>query len=379
MEKQGERLQKVLARAGVSSRRHAEQIILAGRVRVNGRVVTELGTRVDPRGDKVELDGRRIVAEPLVYYVFHKPRGVVTTLSDPEGRPTIADHMKDLPARVYPVGRLDFHTSGVLLLTNDGALAQALLHPRRDVPKTYVCKVRGVVTDLQIEPWRQGMVLRPTESDPDEKPTRTLPAGVKVMRVTPPADGGGDGDRTPGSSWLEVTLREGRTRQIHRMAEATGLFVMRLARISFAGITSEGLRPEQYRPLTREEVTQLRAQYLRLVEQGSERGDRSTAETTASETNAKGTKWKATKRKPLPAAVVADEAPAFQRGGKVASERDLRDAAKADRGGRRRATTPRGGTTGAKGAKGLGGAKPPRAKDGPGGRGRRRSGGKPKE
>jgi 23S rRNA pseudouridine2605 synthase len=263
----GERLQKVLARAGVASRRHAEDLITAGRVRVNGRVVTEMGVRVDPRRDKVELDGKRLVSEPLVHVVMHKPRGVMTTLSDPEGRPTVADILKNLPARVYPVGRLDFHTSGVMLATNDGALAQALLHPRKSVPKTYVCKVRGVVTDLQLDKLREGVMLAPSESDPDEAPRKTLPADVKLLRHTPSMVSDERGEPiNDGATWMEVTLREGRTRQIHRMAEAVGLFVMRLARLSFAGITAEGLRPGEKRALTDDEVTLLRREYLRPAE-----------------------------------------------------------------------------------------------------------------
>lgn len=253
MEQHGERLQKVLARGGVGSRRHAEELIAAGRVRVNGRVVTELGTRVDSRNDKVELDGRRLVMEAPVYFLFHKPRGSVTTMVDPEGRATIADSFKDLGTRVFPVGRLDFQTSGALLVTNDGALANALTHPRHHVAKVYVAKVRGVVTDLQLEPWREGMMLPPTESDPDERQVPTAPALVKVLRVTPP-----DNDETSGSTWLEVTLREGRTRQIHRMAEATGLFVMRLARISFAGLSTAKLRPGERRALNDKEITLLK-------------------------------------------------------------------------------------------------------------------------
>lgn len=263
----GERLQKVLARAGVASRRHAEDLITAGRVRVNGRVVTEMGVRVDARRDKVELDGKRLVSEPLVHVVMHKPRGVMTTLSDPEGRPTVADILKNLPARVYPVGRLDFHTSGVMLATNDGDLAQALLHPRKSVPKTYVCKVRGVVTDLQLDKLREGVMLAPSESDPGEAPRKTLPADVKLLRHTPSMVSDERGEPiNDGATWMEVTLREGRTRQIHRMAEAVGLFVMRLARLSFAGITAEGLRPGEKRELTDDEVTLLRREYLRPAE-----------------------------------------------------------------------------------------------------------------
>jgi 23S rRNA pseudouridine2605 synthase len=260
-----ERLQKVLASAGVSSRRHAEDYIRQGRVRVNGIVVTELGTRVDPRRDKIELDGKRIVHESPVYAILHKPRGVVTTLNDPEGRPALGEFVKSLGARVFPVGRLDYHTSGALLVTNDGALAQALAHPRHHVPKVYVCKVRGVPSDLQLDAWRKGVMLHPTESDPDERQTKTLPAQVRILRNAPPGDDAGAG---AGSTWLEVTLHEGRTRQIHRMAEATGLFVMRLARLSFAEIDTEGLRPGDMRPLTDKEVTALRVKYLRPVEMG---------------------------------------------------------------------------------------------------------------
>ncbi|MFO0649566.1 MAG: pseudouridine synthase [Polyangiales bacterium] len=264
-----ERLQKVLARAGIASRRHAEELIVAGHVRVNGRVVTELGMRVDPHEDKVEVDGRRIVLESPVYAILHKPRGVVTTLSDPEGRPTIAESVKSLGARVFPVGRLDFHTSGALLITNDGALSQALLHPRQHVPKVYVAKIRGVPSDAQLDAWRNGVVLPPTESDPDERPTKTLPAEVRVLRQGPPGE---DSTTGAGATWIQVTLREGRTRQIHRMADATGLFVMRLVRISFADITTEGLRPGELRELTEKELTALRVRFLRPVEQGAFEG-----------------------------------------------------------------------------------------------------------
>lgn len=268
----GERLQKVLASAGVSSRRQCEALIAAGRVRVNGRVVTEMGVRVDPRRDKVEVDGRRIVREPMVYALLHKPRGVMTTLNDPEGRPTVAEMLKNLPARVFPVGRLDFHTSGVLLCTNDGALAQALLHPKRHVPKTYVAKVRGDLEDEDLQPWREGLDLPPVEGE--KRPTRTQPAEVKILRHAPPGTEAEGAPGTRGSTWIEVTLREGRTRQIHRMAEATGLFVMRLVRTHFAGLTAERLRPGESRALTDDEVTKLRATWLRAQEAAERREPR---------------------------------------------------------------------------------------------------------
>jgi 23S rRNA pseudouridine2605 synthase len=235
-----ERLQKVLARAGVASRRAAEQLILAGRVRVDGRIVRELGTQVDPRRSRVEVDGTKIVAEKLVYIVLHKPRGVVCTLSDPEGRPTIRELIKDAGARVVPVGRLDFHTSGALLCTNDGEFSQALSHPKRAVPKVYVAKVKGIVDEDGLERFQQRIVI-------DGRPTQ--PAQVRLLRH--------EGDKT----WLEVTLTEGRNRQVRRLGEATGFPIMRLARLSHAGVTSEDLRPGQWRPLSVDELVELKRDY----------------------------------------------------------------------------------------------------------------------
>ncbi len=235
-----ERLQKIIARAGLASRRSAEDLITGGRVRVNGRVVTELGAKADPRNDKVEVDGQRLVAEELFYIVLHKPRNVVATLSDPEGRPTVATLLKDAGARVYPVGRLDFATSGVLLATNDGDFANGLLHPRGGVPKTYVLKVSGVMQEEDLERWRTGVRL---------EDGMTLPADVRLIRH--------EGDK----SWIEVTLREGRNQQIRRMGEATRFPVMRLARISFAGVTHEGLRPGAWRSLTVDELNAIKKQF----------------------------------------------------------------------------------------------------------------------
>ena len=235
-----QRLQKVLAQAGVASRRKAEALITEGRVTVDGVVVTELGTRADPDVSRIEVDGRRVEAEPLVYLVFHKPRNVVSTMSDPEGRPTVAEYLRKVDARVVPVGRLDFHTSGTLLLTNDGDLAMALLHPRTESAKVYVAKVAGKVSDADLERWQQSIEI-------DGHPTR--PAEVQRLRI--------EGDKT----WLEIVLREGKNRQIHRLGEATGFPVMRLARLSFAGITDDGLRPGEFRHLTVAELSNLKRQY----------------------------------------------------------------------------------------------------------------------
>jgi 23S rRNA pseudouridine2605 synthase len=235
-----ERLQKILARGGIASRRATEEIITSGRVRVNGRVVTELGTKADPRADKVELDGKRVVAEDAVYVICHKPRGVVSTLSDPEGRPTVASMLSSLGARLFPVGRLDFATSGALLATNDGEFSDGLLHPKRAVPKTYVVKVSGIMEKEHLDRWRNGITL---EDGP------TLPAEANFLRH--------EGDKT----WFELTIKEGRNQQIRRMGEATGFPVMRLSRVAFAGVSTEGLAPGGVRPLTREELYALKKAY----------------------------------------------------------------------------------------------------------------------
>jgi 23S rRNA pseudouridine2605 synthase len=234
-----ERLQKVLARAGLASRRGAEDLIRDGRVRVNGRVVRELGTKVDPKA-RVEVDGERIVAEKFVYIVLHKPRGVVSTLKDPEGRPTVSELVGDVGARVVPVGRLDFHTSGALLFTNDGEFAERLMHPKGHVPKEYVAKVRGVLDEEALERWRKSIVI-------DGRATR--PAEVSLLRV--------EGDKT----WISIVLFEGRNRQVRRLGEATGNTVLRLARLAHAGITTEGLRPGRWRQLTVDELIELKKNY----------------------------------------------------------------------------------------------------------------------
>lgn len=237
-----ERLQKILAHAGVASRRAAETLISEGRVRVNGRVVEELGVRADPHRDRIEVDGRRIVAEKPAYYLVHKPREMVTTLSDPEGREALGDLLKRIPERVYPIGRLDYHTSGALLVTNDGELADALLSPRRKVPKVYAAKLRGFLDVPELDRLRNGVRL--------DDGYVTQRAEVFVLR---------EEER---NTWVQITLTEGKNRQIHRMAQAIGHPVQRLVRVSFAGIGTEGLRPGEWRPLTHREVEKLKKQYL---------------------------------------------------------------------------------------------------------------------
>jgi 23S rRNA pseudouridine2605 synthase len=237
-----QRLQKILAQAGVASRRAAEHLISEGRVRVNGRIVRELGSRANPARDRVEVDGKRLVAERLVYFLMHKPRAVVTTLDDPEGRKSIADLLREVRERVFPVGRLDFQTSGALLLTNDGELAQALLHPTRAVPKTYNAKMQGKLDAPLLERLREGVVL--------DDGAQTAPAEVRVLRFE---------DKFTS---VEITIAEGKNRQIHRMGEAIARPVLRLTRISFAGLGIEGLRPGQMRPISALELAELKQKYV---------------------------------------------------------------------------------------------------------------------
>ena len=233
-----QRLQKILSQAGIASRRKAEELIQAGRVRLNGRVVTELGTKADPRTDRITIDGRplRLSSERL-YILLHKPVGVVTTLSDPEGRPTVRDLLPEVRVRVFPVGRLDYYSSGLLLLTNDGELALRLTHPRYGVRKTYQVKVNGRPTAEALEKLASGVRL--------EEGT-TAPAEVRVIR-------GSDA-----KTWLEITLSEGRKREVRRMCEQVGYRVEKLTRIRLGPLNLGSLQPGQHRTLTEREVYQLR-------------------------------------------------------------------------------------------------------------------------
>jgi len=233
-----ERLNKLLARCGVASRRGADRLIEDRRVTVNGSVVRELGTRVDPRVDTVKIDGKRLPSPPAthVYLMLNKPRGVVTTLSDPEGRPTVRDLLRRVSRRVFPVGRLDFQTEGLLLLTDDGALARELMHPSRGVPKTYRAKVRGAPPPEALARLRRGLRV-------DGRMTQ--PARVTVVR--------------PGANfWLEVTIAEGRKHQVRRMLETVGHPVVKLRRVSFGPLVLGDLPPGRVRPLSPAEVDRLR-------------------------------------------------------------------------------------------------------------------------
>ena len=233
------RLQKVIAASGVASRRAAETMIREGRVTVNGKVVRVLGTCIDPSKDHVKIDGRRVQpTEPEVFVLLHKPPGYVTTMSDPHGRPTIADLVEKVKVRVFPVGRLDYDTEGLLLLTNHGKVAQACVHPRYHVPKTYLVKVSGVCTDEEIRNLQDGVPL-------DDG--MTAPAVVRKS------------GKAKANSWLELTIHEGRKHQIKRMLEALGHRVMRIKRIRFGPLVLGDLPLGVCRFATDVEANALRA------------------------------------------------------------------------------------------------------------------------
>src|SRR5262245_9744620 len=196
------RLQRYLAAAGVAARRKAEELITAGRVTVNGAVITVLGTRIDPEHDAVLVDDEAVVGLDHFYVLLNKPKGCITAVTDDRGRPTVMDYLPNLPVPVKPVGRLDFYTEGVLLLTNDGELAARLLAPANHVPKTYHVKVHGRLERRHLDALREGITL--------DDGTTTMPAEVEVL----PAESK--------HTWLGVTLHEGKHRQIHRMIEALG-------------------------------------------------------------------------------------------------------------------------------------------------------------
>lgn len=234
-----ERLQKFLARAGVASRRSAEQLIDQGRVAVNNRVVAEQGTKVDPKKDMVTVDGKLIEPRDAPsYYVLYKPPGVVTTMSDPEGRPTVGDYVKELGRRVFPVGRLDYDAEGALLVTDDGELAHRLAHPRFAVPRTYLAKVKGRPETDALERLRRGVQLEDGLAKP-------LSVQVHV--------------RAEKNTWLAIVVAEGRSHLIKRLCAAVGHPVVRLFRPSYAGVDVEGLRPGQMRALSSAEINSLAA------------------------------------------------------------------------------------------------------------------------
>lgn len=232
-----ERLQKIISAAGVASRRAAEELILAGRVAVNGQVVTELGSKADQATDTITVDGKPLqVSKQRIYLLLNKPAGYMTTLDDPEGRPLVTDLLRDLGERIYPVGRLDYNTEGLLLLTNDGDWANRLMHPRHEIEKEYHVRVRGKVHQSQLDQLAGGVLI-------DDR--KTAPGQVHLIK---------SGEQ---NDWISITIHEGRNRQVRRMCEAVSLSVVRLKRVRYGTLSVGGIKPGEYRLLTESEVREL--------------------------------------------------------------------------------------------------------------------------
>jgi 23S rRNA pseudouridine2605 synthase len=241
-----DRLQKILSQAGVASRRQAEKIMLEGRVTVNGAVVTELGSKADLDSDHIKVDGRLLHApKRFSYIVLHKPNNTVTTVSDPERRATVMELLRGVKERVYPVGRLDYHSEGLLLLTNDGEVANAIMSAATHLPKTYVVKVTGTLSSDQEVRFREGVPL---------SGRRTKPAGLKLIHAAE-------------NPWYEVRLFEGRNNQIRLMFKHFGLLVEKLRRVRIGPLELGPLKPGKFRYLTDEEVQKLK----RAIRSSSER------------------------------------------------------------------------------------------------------------
>jgi 23S rRNA pseudouridine2605 synthase len=236
-----DRLQKILAAAGMASRRKAEEIILAGRVSLNGKIVTELGTKADPTIDTIAVDGRPLQRpQRFVYLLLNKPKGYVTTTNDPEGRPTVMELLGNLPERVYPVGRLDYASEGLLLVTNDGALAQKLTKAVAHVPKTYHVKISGKPNETAIQKLRNGVTI----TLDDDRRVKLSPTKIRLVEDLQ-------------NPWYEVTLIEGRNRQIRRMFLAVGFLVEKIKRVQLGPLTLD-VPSGKFRPLTEREVHRLK-------------------------------------------------------------------------------------------------------------------------
>jgi 23S rRNA pseudouridine2605 synthase len=233
-----ERLQKIIAKSGITSRRKAEQLITEGKVKVNGRTVITLGTKVTPN-DKVEVNGVPLEKEPAAYYMLYKPRGVISSVSDDKDRKVVTDFLPGITERIFPIGRLDYDTSGILLLTNDGDFANLLMHPKYEVEKVYTVKTKGIPEKVDLTKLLHGVK---TAED-------TLKAIRYDVRLR---------DKKSGTMMLDLTLKEGKNRHIRRMMEALGYPVLKLKREKYGLLTLGDLRPGEYRRLTPHEVKQMR-------------------------------------------------------------------------------------------------------------------------
>lgn len=232
-----ERLQKVIAHAGIASRRKAEEYIVNGRVKVNGKIIRELGTQVG-KNDKVEVDDVPIYKEEYGYYLFYKPKGVISAVSDDKGRKVVTDFFSHIKERIYPVGRLDYDTSGLLLLTNDGEFSQKLTHPSHEINKVYVAKVKGLAKKHDLLPLTKGMKI---------EGYKTAPAAFEIISV----------DLKTNTSIVELTIHEGRNHQVKKMLQAVGYPVQKLKREKYGDLTLKGLRPGEYRNLNKKEISVL--------------------------------------------------------------------------------------------------------------------------
>jgi len=232
-----ERLQKIISAAGITSRRASEELILNGQVTVNGIVVSELGSKADPAKDVITVNGKKLqVSEKRVYILLNKPTGYITALKDSQGRQLVTDLLNGVPERVYPVGRLDYNTEGLLLLTNDGDWANRLMHPRHEIEKEYHVRVRGKIVAQQLKRMAEGIEL---------EDGKTAPAVVRLVK---------DGEQ---NDWISVVIHEGRNRQVRRMCEAVSLSVVRLKRIRYGNLSIGTLRTGQFRYLSEAEAREL--------------------------------------------------------------------------------------------------------------------------
>jgi 23S rRNA pseudouridine2605 synthase len=244
-ERNEQRLQKIVAAAGITSRRKAEELITSGRVQVNGQKVTELGSKADPERDHIRVDGKLLKKpEKFRYFMLNKPKGVVTTVSDPEGRPTVMKFFSRAGARVFPVGRLDYQSEGLLLMTNDGELANVLTSAASKVEKTYLVKVSGKPTEAELEQLRRGVMIERGRRGEREGRVMTQPASISLVRDTD-------------NPWYEVILTEGKNREIRKMFEEVGHFVEKVRRVGFGPLILD-VKPGEMRELNEEEVTQLK-------------------------------------------------------------------------------------------------------------------------
>ena len=231
------RINKYIAHAGVASRRNAKELIKNGHVTINGTVVDNLATQVKA-SDRVEIDGSPIYNEEKVYYLLNKPRGVISSVSDEKGRKTVVDLLPEVRERIYPVGRLDWDTSGLLILTNDGDFTDKMIHPRNEIDKVYLARVKGIATKENLRPLTRGVMV-------DGR--KTKPAHYHIVKV----------DKEKNRSVVELTIHEGRNHQVKKMFEEVGLLVDKLSRIRFGTLDLAGLRPGEFRKLSKKEISQL--------------------------------------------------------------------------------------------------------------------------